>query len=450
MGAGTSSPDKTSDCWSMGSVGCSQCSRPHVVQVAACCASRDEKKEIDVEDLFQLLQAVEGDQSAQDALFKRLQTQGACMIVTVDVEESDNLRMLRILQYLRAMFAILIWNDEVRLVKADANRFFIFATSSGKACRAAWSMKLLVSEFGSWLGNVCPELGPLSSPARMKAGIHDGGLLLIEGDCFGDPVNVASKLGEDIAEWDHIMVSASSTENESDDHMKALKSQCTLKPLKTTISGLTLDHCLMEVTDINNAFAPMSLPNKKEVDAYLSHIGHSSAIKTQDLTIMVTDMSGFTRLTKTYGILHFLRLVFATRFIMLPAMEKLGGWKIKYEGDNVIAAFPGPHVAVSCIKSCEAEFAKYNQNRKKDFQIHIGFGLDVGVVKTLGHDIVGAAFDCSFKLAEDMSEDGEVLITERIRSIVWPSLQNTAKLSAQKEVEVGPSPKEKYYVLKFA
>lgn len=404
-------------------------------------------KEVNLEALASMLAPVEGDQLAQDNLFWELQSRGACMIVTVDVgDDVDPIRMVSVLKYLRVYLALTIWSNSVRLVKADGNRFFIFATTAGMALKAALSMKLLMRTFHSWIADVCPDVGQLSRQATLKAGIHHGGLLLLEEDCFGDPVNTASKLGEDLAEFGEIMVSASSSHNQADEDMKALKARCEFKQKTSEISGLSLDYCCINTPKLEEVAPFVNAPTKQEVEDEFGRTGKSASMEKQELCIVTSDMSGFTRLTKAYGILHFLRLVLKVRSIFLPAMEKVGGWKVKYEGDNIIAAFPSVDVAIQCLKFCKGEIAAYNETRQKDFQVRIGFGLDIGEVQIQGHDIVGPAFDCSFKLAEDIAEVGEVLVSQRVKAMGWPSTQSSTKVSEERVLE---GTGEKYYCVSF-
>jgi class 3 adenylate cyclase len=397
-------------------------------------------KEIDLKELWTKLVEVEVDQASQDDLFQKLQSQGACMIVTVEIDESDKIRMITILQYLRALFAVKIWNAEVRLVKSDGNRFFIFASSPGEALRAALSMKLSLSTFHTWLGDVCPKIGALAKPATMKVGIHSGGILLIPEDCFGDPVNVASKLGEDIANSCEILVSAASAQHDS---MKELMTKCKATSKQTTISGLTLEYNIIEV-QADTAVPAITMPSAEDLSAHIKNGNADSKTEAQNVAILTTDMSGFTRLTKTYGILHFLRLVMKARAILLPEMAKVGGFKVKYEGDNIIGAFPNADASLACVKACVQQIREYNASREKDFQVRIGFGLDIGEVKIMGEDVIGEAFESSFKLAEDLAEVGEVLVTENMKAACLTSIESNGKLSDCKEIEGTGC---KYYVL---
>jgi len=414
-------------------------------------------QEVELKSLVEALQRVEGDQKAQDDLFYSLRSRGACMIVTVEIEEPDSVRMLTILKYLRALLAMQIWSAEassdlaggkVRLVKADGNRFFIFALDPLLALKAAWTMKLLLADFHTWIGKVCPEIGPLQKPVAMKACIDDGSLLLLKGDCFGHPMYRASKLEEDIANFGEIIMS--NFEYEHADFCS--ENQIQMSPrIETEISGVTLEYTVLEVKNPDSVMPavpnlPVNMPSAQQVDAYLVGSGGSGSMRTSELVILTMHMSGFMRLANAYGILHFFRLVCKARDVVLQEMEKVGGFRVKCEGDNIIAAFPSADAALVCIKACMQEFRQYNKSRDKDFQVRIGFGLDIGEVKILGHDIVGTAYDRSFKLAGDVAEAGEVLITERVKAAPRPSTQNSSNLSNSKLLE---GTEDKYYVMSF-
>merc|ERR1711976_1123282 len=98
------------------------------------------------------------------------------------------------------------------------------------------------------------------------------------------------------------------------------------------------------------------------------------------MAVMVTDLSGFTSLTKKYGILHFLRLVLKARSIFVPHIESNFGMVVKYEWDNIIATFPSAGDALACIRESKREIEIYNGSREKDFQIRMGIAFDSGEV----------------------------------------------------------------------
>ena len=62
-------------------------------------------------------------------------------------------------------------------------------------------------------------------------------------------------------------------------------------------------------------------------------------------------MSGFTRLTRKYGILHFLTLVLHCRRAFKASIKEHGGRLIKYDGDNIIVEFDDIETALRAMRS---------------------------------------------------------------------------------------------------
>ena len=63
---------------------------------------------------------------------------------------------------------------------------------------------------------------------------------------------------------------------------------------------------------------------------------------TRTLAVLVLDMSGFSRLTHRYGVVHFLAMIQRMHDLVLPVVEapRYGGRLLKLEADNVYAVFP--------------------------------------------------------------------------------------------------------------
>jgi class 3 adenylate cyclase len=56
--------------------------------------------------------------------------------------------------------------------------------------------------------------------------------------------------------------------------------------------------------------------------------------------VFVLDMSGFSLLTRKYGIVHYLSMVQRMQQTTEPIIQSYGGIMIKYEADNCFAVFP--------------------------------------------------------------------------------------------------------------
>jgi adenylate cyclase len=66
----------------------------------------------------------------------------------------------------------------------------------------------------------------------------------------------------------------------------------------------------------------------------------------QNYAILVMDMSGFSRTTVRYGIIHFLAMIHRMHGIVKPIISECGGTVVKEEADNIFAVFPDVKSAV--------------------------------------------------------------------------------------------------------
>src|SRR5512134_2036313 len=66
-----------------------------------------------------------------------------------------------------------------------------------------------------------------------------------------------------------------------------------------------------------------------------------------EYAVFVLDMSGFSLLTRKYGIVHYLSMVRRMQMTTEPIVKSYGGFMIKYEADNCFAVFPDPLAAVN-------------------------------------------------------------------------------------------------------
>src|SRR5215813_3011603 len=62
----------------------------------------------------------------------------------------------------------------------------------------------------------------------------------------------------------------------------------------------------------------------------------------EEQAVFVLDMSGFSRLTRKYGIIHYLSMVRRMQLTTEPIVKSFEGYMIKYDADNCFALFPSP------------------------------------------------------------------------------------------------------------
>ena len=92
----------------------------------------------------------------------------------------------------------------------------------------------------------------------------------------------------------------------------------------------------------DQAFSASTVSNKDSNSTLLNKL--SKWLKTsyfkQEICVLVSDLSGFTRLTRKYGVIHFASVIVRKRQLCLPILHKHGALFISTEADNFIVIMP--------------------------------------------------------------------------------------------------------------
>ena len=138
-----------------------------------------------------------------------------------------------------------------------------------------------------------------------------------------------------------------------------------------------------------------------------------------EYAVFVLDMSGFSLLTRKYGIVHYLSMVRRMQLTTEPIVKSYGGFMIKYEADNCFAVFPDPLSAVQAAIAMQHAFSAENLLTSDDLDIHISCGIDYGRILMVGHeDCFGDPVNRASKMGEDLAVAGEILITKEARAMI--------------------------------
>jgi adenylate cyclase len=130
-------------------------------------------------------------------------------------------------------------------------------------------------------------------------------------------------------------------------------------------------------------------------------------------------MSGFSLLTRKYGIVHYLSMVRRMQLTTEPIVKSFGGFMIKYEADNCFAVFPEPLSAVNAAIAMQHAFKAANLLTSEDLDIHISCGIDFGKILIIGHeDCFGDPVNRASKIGEDLAAAGEILITKEAMQMI--------------------------------
>jgi class 3 adenylate cyclase len=138
-----------------------------------------------------------------------------------------------------------------------------------------------------------------------------------------------------------------------------------------------------------------------------------------EYAVFVLDMSGFSLLTRKYGIVHYLSMVRRMQLTTEPIVKSYGGFMIKYEADNCFAVFPNPLAAVHAAIAMQHAFRAENLLTSDDLDIHISCGIDYGRILIIGReDCFGDPVNRASKMGEDLAVAGEILITKEAMEMI--------------------------------
>ena len=138
-----------------------------------------------------------------------------------------------------------------------------------------------------------------------------------------------------------------------------------------------------------------------------------------EYAVFVLDMSGFSLLTRKYGIVHYLSMVRRMQITTEPIVKSYGGFMIKYEADNCFAVFPDPLSAINAAIAMQHAFSAENLLTSDDLDIHISCGIDYGKILIVGHeDCFGDPVNRASKMGEDLAVAGEILVTKEAMQMI--------------------------------
>jgi adenylate cyclase len=128
--------------------------------------------------------------------------------------------------------------------------------------------------------------------------------------------------------------------------------------------------------------------------------------------VLVLDLSGFTRLTRARGILHFLSVYRRALKLACPLVESHHGRCVKLDADNVIGAFERASDALAAARAIREQAAIINRPLAGDEHVKVCQGIGFGRILELADDLYGDEVNIAFKLGEDVARAEEILVSE--------------------------------------
>lgn len=145
--------------------------------------------------------------------------------------------------------------------------------------------------------------------------------------------------------------------------------------------------------------------------------------------VMILDSSGFTRLTKAHGIIHFLSLIVSMRDRVEPLCKAHKARACWSEADNVYAIFPTAADALGCALDIQHVIPAENAQRRPSDQLPVCIGLGAGRMLRIGDEnIFGDEMNLASKLGEDIAAPDEILLTPTVLAEVGDDAPEVERL----------------------
>ncbi len=132
---------------------------------------------------------------------------------------------------------------------------------------------------------------------------------------------------------------------------------------------------------------------------------------TKHLTIMFTDIKGFTDRTSKSSREQLSKLIDLHDEIIRPVIKKYEGTVVKTIGDSFMATFESPTDAVLCGIAIQDKLDNYNKEQKEKIEVRVA--INSGEVYLKDEDIYGEAVNIAARI-EGIAEAGQIYFTDAV------------------------------------
>ena len=142
------------------------------------------------------------------------------------------------------------------------------------------------------------------------------------------------------------------------------------------------------------------------------------------VAVMILDSTGFSRTTEQHGIVHFLTQLMEAREIIEPVCNAGNCHALRFEADNVYAAFDHPNEAIATAFGIHeaVKSGGLMLNDDEPFRVCIGIGYGKLLWSETLEGYFGGEINLASKLGEDTATGGETLLSENAYRHADPGL----------------------------
>ncbi|MEE9312258.1 MAG: adenylate/guanylate cyclase domain-containing protein [Planctomycetota bacterium] len=133
----------------------------------------------------------------------------------------------------------------------------------------------------------------------------------------------------------------------------------------------------------------------------------------KNLTVMFTDISGFTKHTETISRDALMARLETHNDLLMPIIAHFDGKIVKTIGDAFLITFESPTNGVQCGLFMQYTLAKWNADKDSATQIHIKVSINSGEVTVTENDVFGDPVNVAAKIEKATNPD-EIYFTEAV------------------------------------
>jgi class 3 adenylate cyclase len=131
------------------------------------------------------------------------------------------------------------------------------------------------------------------------------------------------------------------------------------------------------------------------------------------VTLMFSDMEGFTEMTERLGDREAHRIVRAHNAIVREQLHAHGGIELELQGDGFLLAFADPHAALRCAIAIERALAAYSAGHPEQ-PVRVRIGLHTGEAIQAADGFFGKTVILAARIAAQ-ARGGEILVSEEVK-----------------------------------
>jgi class 3 adenylate cyclase len=136
-------------------------------------------------------------------------------------------------------------------------------------------------------------------------------------------------------------------------------------------------------------------------------------MRTESLTIVFTDVKGYTAATSTQSHAENARMLRRIERSVAPVARAYGGRVVKSIGDSYLIVFRSPTEAVRCATAIQDRLHEHNRSRGAGHELHVRVAMNMGEVRVHRGDVFGEPVNIAARI-ESITPADEIYLSQAI------------------------------------